>query len=74
MRLPSSQEELTRGFSPVNPNRYQYMRTGRTVEPYIVDGKTTARTIGASWIGDPNHLKADTSVPVLVHDQRYEQP
>ena len=46
------------------------------IEPYIVDGKTTARTIGASWIGDLNHLKADTSVPVLVRDQRYdhEQP
>ena len=44
--------------------------------PYIVDGKTTVRTIGASWIGDPEHPKADTSVHVLVHEQRYmyDQP
>ena len=76
MRLPSSQEELTRGFAPANPN--QYMRTSRTAEPYTMDDKTTARTIGAPWIGDPNHPKADTRAPVLVHNQqlieRYEQP
>ena len=50
------------------------MCTGHTLEPYIVDGKTTVCTIGVSWIGDPEHPKADTSVPVLVHDQCYEQP
>ena len=33
--LLPSQEELTQGFSPINPNHY--MRTGRTLEPYIVD-------------------------------------
>ena len=71
MRLPSSREELTRGFSPVEPN--QYMGEGRTLEPYFVDGKTTVRTIGASWTGDENHPKADTKVPVNVYDQRYEQ-
>ena len=40
----------------------------------ILDGKPTVRTIGASWTGDHDHPKADTSVPVLVYDQRYEQP
>ena len=72
MQLPSSQEELTRGFSPVEPN--QYMGAGRTLEPYFVEGKTTVRTIGASWTGDDNHPIADTAVPVRVYDQRYEQP
>ena len=72
MHLPSSQEELTRGFSPINPN--QYMGPGRTLEPYFVDGNPTVCTIGASCTGGPDHPKADTGVPVLVYDQRYEQP
>ena len=50
------------------------MGPGRTLEPYFVDGKTAVRTIGASWTGDPDHPKAGTGVPVLVHDQRYKQP
>ena len=50
------------------------MGEGRTLEPYFVEGKTTVRTIGASWTGDDNHPKADTAVPVRVYDQRYEQP
>ena len=46
---------------------------GCTVETYVVDGKTTSRTVGASWIGDPDKPCADTSVPVLAHDIRFEQ-
>lgn len=65
MSLPSL-TELTAGFGPMNPN--QFMGPGRTLEPYVVEGKTTVRTIGASWIGDPMSPKADTSVPVVVHD------
>ena len=49
------------------------MGAGRTLEPYFIEGKTTVRTIGASWTGDDNHPKADTAVPVRVYDQRYEQ-
>ena len=50
------------------------MGPGRTLEPCFADGKTTVRTTGVSWTGDPDHPKADTGVPVLVYDQRYEQP
>ena len=71
MHLPPSQKELTRGLSPIDPN--QYMGPGRTLKPYFVDGKPTVRTIVASWTSDPDHPRADTGVPVLVYDQRYEQ-
>ena len=53
---------------------FWYNTQGRILEPYFVEGKTTVRTIGASWTGDDNHPKADTAVPVRVYDQRYEQP
>ena len=71
MRLPPSQEELTRGLSPVEPN--QYMGEGRTLEPYFIEGKTIVHTIGASWTGNDNHPKANTKVLVNVHDKCYEQ-
>ena len=67
-----SYEEMTKGFSPVPGNLF--MGVGRKLEPYVVDGKTTVRTIGASWMGDPDFPKADTSIPVVVHDDRYKQP
>ena len=63
--------QLTQGFGPVEPN--QFLSSGCTVELHAVDGKTTVRTIGALWIGDPERPHADTSVPVLVHDARFEQ-
>ena len=50
------------------------MDTGRSCEPYKVCGKTTIRTIGGSWIGDPVKPEADTVVPVIVHDEQCEKP
>jgi hypothetical protein len=63
--------ELTQGFEPFDPNRC--MEAGRTLEPYTVGGKTTIRTIGKSWTGDPDHPTADTTVPVIVHDEGFEK-
>ena len=64
--LPTDRSDLIAGYSPGDPN--SCMDRGRTVQPYCVDGKVTARTIGGSWSGDPSSPVADTSVPVIVHD------
>jgi len=69
--LPDTIEAITAGFSPGDPNIC--MDPGRTVEPYLVDGKTTMRTIGASWSGNPDSPVADTNVPVIVHDAAFQK-
>ena len=74
MRLHPAIEPVTQGFDPMNPNQYNVMLPGHTAELYVVDVKTAACTIGASWIGEPERPCADTSVPVLVHNMRFEQP
>ena len=56
----------------MDPN--QYMSDGRTVGPYAIDCKNTVHTVGVSWIDDPYKPKADTSMPVLVHNVHYAQP
>jgi len=68
---PLNHEELSRGFGPIDPN--ECMDPGRTIEPYHVAGKTTIRTIGKSWTGDPDNPVPDTTVPVVVHDVNCEQ-
>ncbi len=62
----TSYEILTAGFAPIDGN--QYMDEGRTLDPYLIDGKQTIRTIGASWRGNPYSPVADTDKPVVVHD------
>ena len=59
------------GFAPVDPN--DCMNHGRTVEPYLVDGKTTIRTISKSWRGNSDNPVPDTTVPVIVHDDLFEK-
>ena len=71
MDLPESMEELTARFAPMDAN--QFMEAGRTVEPYVMDGKQTIRTIGSSYYGDRDNPKANTSVPVVVHDVSFEK-
>lgn len=71
--VPDDYAELTEGFSPLR-DYDSCMDPGRTVHPYEVAGKTTVRTIGKSWRGDPHNPIADTSVPVLVTDEQFEKP
>ena len=71
MRLHPAIEPVTQGFDPMNPNQYNVILPGHTAELYVVDVKTAAYTIGASWIGEPERPCADTSVPVLVHNIRF---
>ena len=69
--LPTTVEELLAGLSPVDANAL--MEPGRTVEPYVVDGKTTVRTVVASWGGNPHQPESQTAAPILVHDQQFEK-
>ena len=71
MQLPESMQEITAGRGPVDAN--EFMETGRTVEPYMVAGKQTIRTIGSAYIGDPDNPKANTAVPVNVYDVAFEK-
>ena len=68
---PADIRELTAGFEPFDPNLC--MLEGRKLEPYIVQGKETIRTIGKSWTGDPDCPVADTTVPVVVHDVKFDK-
>ena len=56
IQCPTDRAKLTEGFSPIDANTC--MDTGRSCEPYKVCGKTTIRTIGGSWIGDPSACRA----------------
>ena len=71
IQLPESWSELTDGYGPVDAN--QFMQAGRTLEPYVVEGKTTIRTVCSSWSGDPNSPVANTTLPVIVHDEAFEK-
>ena len=70
--MPGDAADLFAGFD-VQLDANQFMESGRTIEPYCVDGRTTIRTIGSAWHGDPNKPKANTAVPVVVHDQAFEK-
>lgn len=69
--FPVDPSHLTAGYPPLDPN--SVMDPGRTVEPYHVDGKVTVRTIGKSWRGDPHNPEANTTVPVIVHDEQFQK-
>ena len=69
--LPIDHAELTAGFKLVDANLC--MDPDRRVESYFIDGKTTIRTIGKSWQGDPANPTARTNLPVIVHDDKFEK-
>ena len=70
--LPEQNADLTNGFSPkTNPD--ECMDAGRSVQTYSAYGIDTVRPIGKSWKGHPDSPEANTSLPVMVTDERFEQ-
>jgi hypothetical protein len=50
-------------------NANDCMDKGRSIVRYEAHGTTWVKPIGKSWKGDPYQPRADTRVPVLVHDE-----
>ena len=57
-----------------SPDPNDCMGPGRTVQTYHAYDQPYMRPVGGSWIGDPLHPVADTSLPVLVDDVQCNAP
>ena len=55
---------------PLNPDLC--MDAGRTLQRFESGGQSYVRTIGGSWSGDPDNPVANTRVPVLVYDVKFD--
>jgi hypothetical protein len=72
--LPSDIDQVIANRTSLTGQAFKCMNQGRNVQTYKAYGQDCIRPIGKSWTGNADSPKASTSRPVLVDDERFEEP